>query len=114
MLYDSSLSCEGEVISLLKEKIKWKILNIEFNNGKLKVTADFFYGFKEVYDPETDELTGYEAQGNRETLESPVVLTSEQIKLWLDTYWGNKYGPLDAQTQLLSEIEQMKGYEQLY
>lgn len=99
---------------LLKEKIKWKILNIEFGNGQLKVVTDFYYGFKPTYDPETNELIGYEALGNRETLESPVVLTSEQIKLWLDAYWGNKYGPLDAQAQVLAEIESMKGYEQIY
>jgi len=99
---------------LLKEKVKWKILNIEFTEERLKIIIDFFYRFKPVYDPETNELIGYEALGSRETLESPVVLTSEQIKLWLDAYWGNKYGPLDAQAQVLSELESMKGFEQLY
>ncbi len=104
------------MINLEEQKFKWRIVDIQIVEGKMKIIVDFAYGWKE----KTMELddgttkTYYEGKITRETLESPVSLTTDQLKMYLDTYWGNKYGPLDALEQLLGSIESMKGFTQVY
>jgi len=99
-----------------EQKFKWRIIDITLVNGKMKIVADFAYGWKEqvVELEDGSTKTYYEGKISREVLESPVVLTTDQLKMYLDTYWGNKYGPLDALEQLLGSIESMKGYTQVY
>jgi len=99
-----------------EQKFKWRIIDIQLIDGQMKIFADFAYDWKEktieLEDGTTE--TYYEGKITRETLESPVVLTAEQVKMYLDTYWGNKYGPLDALEQVLEDVEGLKGYMQTY
>ena len=99
-----------------ESKFKWKIVNILTENGKMKIVADMAYGWKEKQMELEDGSikTYYEGTIVREVLESPVVLTADQVKMYLDTYWGNKYGPLDAMSQVLESLESLKGYTETY
>ena len=97
-------------------KWKWKIVNINIQDGKMKLVVDFAYDWKEIRstDEEGNEIITYDCKIEREILESPVVLTTDQIKTWLNMYWSNKYGALDALANVLNSIESLKGYTENY
>ena len=106
----------------MAEPYKWKVLSVNANNEGMTLLVDFAYGWKVIKQPQYDEEgnaigeteTWQSTRQIREKLTSPVVLTQEQIKQWLNTYWANKYMPLDALQATVLDAQTLIGYQEEY
>ena len=84
---------------------KWRILNIKEDGTKLVINVEFAYAWQ------VDEEDGNPVshKGEIESIELPVVLTSQQVKQFLNVYWVKKYALLDALEQTLTEVKSLEG-----
>ena len=84
---------------------KWRILNIKEDGTKLVINVEFAYAWQ------VDEEDGNPVshKGEIESIELPVVLTSQQVKQFLNVYWAKKYAILDALEQTLTEVKSLEG-----
>jgi putative SOS response-associated peptidase YedK len=88
----------------------------EHNKG-LSLRVLFAYGWKMLEEEQEDgtTLTFYQPRRiSDEVLESPVVLTKEQIIQWLNAYWTEKFQPLDALTGIIEDTQSLVGFSQEY
>lgn len=98
---------------MVEKKFKVKIVDVKTEGIKLLVVADFGFGWKEETMTLEDGTTKtyYNGYIERETIELPFLMTAEQIKAYLETYWSNKYGSLDTYYSTLNSLESLKGLE---
>lgn len=84
---------------------KWRILSIKEDGTKLTLNVEFAYAWQ------VDEEDGNPVshKGEIESIELPVVLTSQQVKQFLNVYWAKKYALLDALEQTLADVKQLEG-----
>jgi hypothetical protein len=80
-------------------------LNIKEDGTKLVINVEFAYAWQ------VDEEDGNPVshKGEIESIELPVVLTSQQVKQFLNVYWAKKYAILDALEQTLTEVKSLEG-----
>ena len=84
---------------------KWRILNIKEDGTKLVINVEFAYAWQ--VDEENGNPVGH--KGEIESIELPVVLTSQQVKQFLNMYWAKKYALLDALETTLADVKQLEG-----
>jgi len=93
------------------DKFKWKIISYQLAGAHIKLVVDFGYGWKEITETLEDGTvqTRYEGHVEREIIELPFLMTTEQIQKYLDLYWSNKYGPLDTYYTTLNDLDSIIG-----
>ena len=84
---------------------KWRILNIKEDGTKLILNVEFAYAWQ-VNEEDGNPVSH---KGEIESIELPVVLTSQQVKQFLNVYWAKKYALLDALEQTLTEVKSLEG-----
>ena len=84
---------------------KRRILNIKEDGTKLVINVEFAYAWQ--VDEENGNPVGH--KGEIESIELPVVLTSQQVKQFLNVYWAKKYALLDALETTLADVKSLEG-----
>ena len=112
----------------LPETYKWKIESVK-NDGLLSVIMKVTFGYgwqlhEEEYliTPEERDEEGniiqeavyqrntyYTGFSETEEIKLPALMTQEQVKVYLNTYWGDKYAILDQNAQIIEDLKGMAG-----
>jgi len=109
------------------EKFKWKIGSVVNKGLQVLLKVTFAYGWTEqtyqkMVTPEQRDEEGNITQeavfenavqymGNMvdEEIELPAMMAPEQVKDYLNAYWGDKYALLDRNSEILQALKQMAG-----
>lgn len=109
------------------EKFKWKIGSVVNKGLQVLMKVTFAYGwieqtYQRMATPEQRDEEGNIIQeavfedvvqymGNMvdEEIELPAMMTPEQVRDYLNAYWGDKYALLDRNSEILQALKQMAG-----